>query len=186
MTIQATFRAALRDVVGPTVRAHGFKGSAPTWRRTNDLGDCAIVNVQGSSSSSASSGRFVINISVVPAPWAAWMEENLGRRPKALPESWGLYRDRLHPSGPSSGPERWWRVDRPRIAEDVAADMVRQLDAHGWPVLERLLDREAMVEHARAGGMGTREGVGRGVCDRSTGLITAAGRCRWRSLEFAA
>ncbi|MBD3926519.1 DUF4304 domain-containing protein [Nocardioides cavernae] len=159
MTIQAAFRDAVREVLAPAARAHGFKGSGRTWRRTNELGDCAIVNLQGSSYSSASSARYVINLSVVPEPWAASMETTLGRRPKALPESWGLYRRRLQPTGAPAGTDQWWRVDRPRAVEQVVADMVRRLDADGWPTLEKLLDREAMVEQARTGDLGffTRE-----------------------------
>ena len=45
-------------------------------------------------------------------------------------------------------------MDRPAAVEHVVADMVRRLEVDGWPTLEKLLDREAMVEHARAGDLG--------------------------------
>jgi len=156
VTIRTGFRDAVRDVLAPEARARGFKGSGRTWRRTNELGDWAIVNLQGSSYSSGSAARYVINLSVVPEPWAASMETTLGRRPKAVPESWGLYQRRLHPTGTPAGTEQWWQVDRPAAVEQVVADMVRRLEADGWPTLEKLLDREAMVEHARAGDLGFR------------------------------
>ena len=115
MTAQAALRAALRDVVAPAARAEGFKGSAPTWRMTNALGDWAVVNVQSSSYSTSESLRCVINLAVAPAPWLAWQQQSLGSLPKAVNESLGLYRHRLHPTGTPPGTDGWWAIsERPR------------------------------------------------------------------------
>ena len=154
MTVQAALKAALRDVVGPAARAHGFKGSAPNWRRGNDLGDWAIVNVQSSRYSTRESLRCVINLSLAPEPWLAWTAEQRGPLPKTLSESYGLYRKRLLPTGTPVDVDGWWEVNEPDEAPGVAADMVRQLDEAGWPTLERLLDRDAMVDQVRAGDLG--------------------------------
>ena len=77
-TLRDSLRAALRDLVGPVARAHGFKGSAPNWRRSTDLGDWAIVNVQSSRYSTREYLRCVINLSVAPEPWLAWRVASKG------------------------------------------------------------------------------------------------------------
>jgi hypothetical protein len=69
MTAQAALKAALRDIVAPAARTHGFKGSAPNWRRASAAGDWAVVNVQSSQYSSSGAVRCVINLAVAPAPW---------------------------------------------------------------------------------------------------------------------
>jgi len=53
VTAQEVLKSALRDIVSPAARAAGFKGAGATWRRTNELGDWAIVNVQSSSFSNS-------------------------------------------------------------------------------------------------------------------------------------
>jgi hypothetical protein len=154
-TVQQALRAALRDVVGPAARAHGFRGSAPTWRRTNDRGDHAIVNVQSSQFSTRRLLPCVVNLSVAPAPWLDWIGSGSVRPvPKAVSEAFGLYRERLHPTGATPGMDIWWDITHPDQVAAVAADMVRQLDRSGWPVLERLLDRGALLEEVTRLGLG--------------------------------
>ncbi|MGC5021267.1 DUF4304 domain-containing protein [Micromonospora sp. DT47] len=154
MTTQAALRAALRDVVSPAARAEGFKGSAPTWRMTNALGDWAVVNVQSSAYSTSESLRCVINLAVAPAPWLAWQQQSLGSLPKAITESLGLYRHRLHPTGTPPGTDGWWEVGGDRDASAAATDMTEQLAIHGWPTLKRLMDREALLDQIRCGDLG--------------------------------
>jgi len=149
------FRAAVRDILGPAARSHGFKGASRTWRRTTPLGDWAIVNLQSSTSSTASAIRCVLNTSVAPEPWLRWTREQMGTSmPKAIPESMGLYRQRLHPSGTPDGPDRWWQIDSPRRVDRAVDDMRAQLEEHGWPVLTGLLERDAMVDRVRRGQLG--------------------------------
>jgi len=155
MRVQDALRAALREQVGPAARGNGFRGSVPTWRASNTSGDWAIVNVQSSSWSTAESMRCVINLSVAPAPWLAWMEEWLGARyPKSVGESLGLYRARLHPTGAPAGADVWWEVNDQAGADAVVADMVHQLQISGWPTLTRLLEKGAMLDQVRAGDLG--------------------------------
>ena len=159
MTVQAALKAAVRDAVGPAARDHGFQGSAPNWRKGNDLGDWAIVNVQSSRYSTGDSLRCVVNLSLAPEPWLAWRAARHGPLPKTLSESYGLYRKRLHPTGTMGNVDGWWEVNHPDDAADIAADLARQLDLAGWPTLTRLLDRSAMVDQVRGGDLGdvTRE-----------------------------
>src|SRR6476661_8757428 len=113
-------RAAVRDVLGPAAHSHGFKGTSPTWRRSTASGDWAIVNLQTSTSSSANSVRCVLNTSVAPEPWLRWTRVQMGTAmPKAVPESMGLYKQRLCPSNTPEGEDRWWRVDSPRRVTTV-------------------------------------------------------------------
>jgi len=154
MTAQAALKAALRDVVAPAARVAGFKGSAPTWRMTNAMGDWAVVNVQSSVYSTSQSLRCVINVAVAPEPWLAWQRQSLGSLPKAITESLGLYRDRLHPTGTPPGVDGWWEVSDHREASAAATDMREQLATHGWPSLKRLMDREALLDQIRCRDLG--------------------------------
>ncbi|MBK9725395.1 MAG: DUF4304 domain-containing protein [Actinomycetales bacterium] len=65
MTAQDALKAALRDVLGPAARDRGYKGSAPTWRKSSAAGDWAVVNVQSSMFSSARELRCVVTL---PSP----------------------------------------------------------------------------------------------------------------------
>jgi Domain of unknown function (DUF4304) len=144
-------------------REHGYKGNAPTWRKSTPVGDWAVVNVQSSSFSSADRLRCVVNLAVAPALWLDWQRERLGAgMPKTIGDSLGLFRDRLHPTGTPERTDGWWEVTDARSAERAAHDMVTQLVDGGWPVLDRLLDRAALLERVRAGDLGhmKRESLG--------------------------
>lgn len=155
MTVQEALKVALREVLGPSARIHGFKGTAPTWRKSTPSGDWAVMNVQSSSYSSAEHLKCVINLAVAPAPWLRWSRVKLGPgMPKSVTESLGLYRERLHPEGTSPGHDVWWEMTDAVSATSAVADMVFQLDVAGWPVLDRLLRPESMLEQVRTGSLG--------------------------------
>lgn len=154
MTAQLALREILRDVVGPVAREHGYKGSGKTWRRTNQHGDCAVVNVTSSSWNSREEVRCWLDIALVPSPWLDFHEYTSGSRPKVPAEYDGLYRHRLYASEDSvfrGGP---WQIDGPAAALTAADDMLSQLTLDGWPLLERLLDRDAMLAQVRIGDLG--------------------------------
>lgn len=155
MTVQEALKVALREMLGPSARIHGFKGTAPTWRKSTPSGDWAVVNVQSSSFSSAEHLKCVINLAVAPEPWLRWSRVNLGPgMPKSITEALGLYRERLHPEGTAPGQDVWWEITDAASAMSAVADMVIQLDVAGWPVLERLLRPESMLEQVRTGILG--------------------------------
>jgi hypothetical protein len=74
--------------------------------------------------------------------------------PKSVTESLGLYRERLHPEGTAPGWDVWWEVIDAASATSAVADMTVQLEVAGWPVLDRLLKPENMLEQIRAGSLG--------------------------------
>ncbi len=74
--------------------------------------------------------------------------------PKSVPESLGLYRDRLHPEGTPLDEDGWWDVVDDDSARIAVADMRAQLDRAGWPVLEAMFSREAMMSRLREGDLG--------------------------------
>ena len=156
MTAQAALRGALRDIVGTAARSRGYKGSAPTWRKSNTAGDWAVINIQSSSWSTSDQLRCVVNLAVAPEPWLRWEREHLGAVvPKAVTESLGLYRERLHPSGTPAGTDGWWEVDADtQSAFGAASDMVAQLRESGWHVLDRMLAPGGMLEQVRNGDLG--------------------------------
>ena len=155
-TAQDVLRSALRDVLAPAARLQGYKGSSPTWRKSNTSGDVAVVNVQSSSGSTSNELRCVVNVAVVPEPWLRWERERLGAgMPKSIGESFGLYRDRLHPSGTPAGADGWWEVGASaQAATEAVSDMVTQLELRGWDELDRMLTRDGMLAKVRAGDLG--------------------------------
>ncbi|WP_241668335.1 DUF4304 domain-containing protein [Pedococcus bigeumensis] len=155
VTAQDALRAAPRDHLGPAARRHGYKGSPPNWRKSSPAGDWAVVNVQSSSFSSAEHLRCVVNLAFAPEPWLRWEAAKLGAGlPKSVAESLGLYRARLHPEGAPEGADGWWDVTRDETASVAVADMVAQLDRAGWPVLERMFSRDAMLSRLHGGDLG--------------------------------
>jgi hypothetical protein len=155
VTAQDALKAALRDQLGPAARRHGYKGSLPNWRKSSTAGDWAVVNVQSSSYSSAEHLRCVVNLAFAPEPWLRWEAETLGAgMPKSVAESLGLYRERLHPQGSPVGIDGWWDVSDEESARAAVADMNAQLDRAGWPVLERMFSRDAMMARLRDGDLG--------------------------------
>lgn len=158
-TAQDYYKSAAKVTIGPAVRAAGFKGSVPNWVLTADNGDCAVINLQSSSSSSRSEVRFVVNLAVIPVPWWEWRE--YGPVPIRAPKEYhGLWRDRLHPATGNvlSGSERWWQVVDPHSAEQAAREVVSLLESRGIPTLRPLLDRDALIETIRAGDLGFAKG----------------------------
>ncbi len=164
MTVQDAYRAALRDMVGPAARAHGFKGSAPTWRRFNAQGDQAVVNVQGSSTSHSAYMRFYVNAALLPEPWVDWVSY-LAQAP-GMPDlvpvrrkahySLGLLEGRIEPL-PTPGLLDLGACEfhDPSEAPATVADMLTRLEERCWPVLDRLLDRTQLLAYLAAGARDT-------------------------------
>jgi hypothetical protein len=161
VTAQDALKAALRDLLGPAARSHGYKGSSPTWRKASASGDWAVVNLQSSTFSRADDVRCVVNVAFAPEPWLRWQAADAGGgMPKSVPESLGLYRQRLHPAGSlhpagtRSAYDAWWAVSDEGSAHLAVADMNAQLDAAGWPVLESMFSRDAMLARLHDGDLG--------------------------------
>ena len=115
----------------------------------------AVVNVQSSSWSTSESLTCVVNLAFAPEPWLRWMRRHLDSgAPKAVPESLGLYRERLHPEGTPEGTDGWWEVSDDESAHLAVADMNVQLGRAGWPVLNMLFARESMTARLRVGDLG--------------------------------
>jgi Domain of unknown function (DUF4304) len=147
----------LREVVGPALRPEGFKGSGPTWTLTAPNSDRAVVNVQSSQFSSKTEVRCMVNIAVVPEPWWAWQVFHQGKAMTKSPKEYhGLWRQRLQPSsgGQPRGSEVWWSIRDQATAREAAADIVSQLRTDAVPLLQRLLERDAMLAAVRAGDLG--------------------------------
>lgn len=150
MTVQDALKAALREVVAPNARAHGFKGSAPNFRRSTPAGDWAVVNVQSSLYGTSESQKCVINLGVAPEPWLRWERAERGDRiPKAVPHFLCLYESRVHRSGAAGGSDGWWPVTE-STALAAAHDMVAQLEEHAWPLLDRLQSPGGFLAAVRA------------------------------------
>lgn len=159
VTAQTTLKQALRDTFGPEVRRHGYKGSAPTWRKASAQGYWAIVNVQSASWSSSDRLRCVVNISVAPEPWLRWQSHLLGAAmPKNVTEPLGLFRDRVHPAGSAPGADTWWEVTDDASAALAVAGIAEQMGPDVWTQLDELLTRSGMLRAVRAKNLGHMRG----------------------------
>ncbi|MFF2493486.1 DUF4304 domain-containing protein [Agromyces sp. NPDC058064] len=155
MTLQAVLKAELRDQLGPAARRHGYRGSAPTWRKSNAKGDWVVVNVQSSSWNTAESIRCTVNIAAVPEPWLRWTRHRLGARaPKSVSDAHGLYRERLRPTGAPAGLDVWWEAEDAPTTSAMVADMTSRLERVGWPLLDSLLSRDGMRGRLADGDLG--------------------------------
>ena len=173
--MQDHLNVALRTIVGPFLRARGFKGSGATWRLTASNRDVAVVNVQSSQFSSADHLRCVINMSIVPVPWWDWQRERMSYASSAAPkERDGLWRERLHPTGAPTGVDVWWQMTDEQSSTEAALDMVRQLDHEGLPTLRQLLDRRALMASIRRDDLGFLKGqANRYSFDRALAMLLA-------------
>ncbi|GAA1246205.1 hypothetical protein GCM10009633_19230 [Janibacter melonis] len=169
MTAQNALKDALRDIVGPAARAHGYRGSAPNWRKLS-AGDCAVVNVQSSAWSSADHVKFTVNLAFAPEPWLRWMVEETGRAPRSMPEYHGLYREPLRPRDAAAGEDRWWDVVDDASARSAVGEVVDLMNGSGWPVLESMFSRETLASRVRQGELGK---LGEGQSDHLADKVDA-------------
>jgi hypothetical protein len=158
MTARDALKVALREYVAPILRAAGFRGSYPTWRRAEPSGDVAIVNVQPSVYNEGDFGEFYVNLAVVPAPWWMWQQECLSKispleaAPGKQPMEYnGLYRARLAPRGTRTPGTYQWVVDSVDGASRTAAAMAAALEEQGLPALQEFLTPGRMLEAVRSG-----------------------------------
>ncbi|KQO64537.1 DUF4304 domain-containing protein [Curtobacterium sp. Leaf261] len=156
MTTRQLLRDALRTILGPAVRAHGYRGTAPTWRKESELGDVAVINMQMSAYGSAWDSSCVVNLSVEVVPWAEMTAARMGIGTRQLLHSpGGLWHRRLTPSEASDdGPEQWWSVTDEASARFVVEDVVAQLEDRWFGVLDDLLAPGGMLRQVRSGDLG--------------------------------
>lgn len=158
MGVSRFLREALRDVLGPTLRAHGYRGTSPTWRKCSADGDVAVVNVQSSAFNTADEGACVLNLGVAPAPWidreVSLRHVTPARRDhlKADDCLWVL---RVHAQS-STDPdnERWWHYRDEDSALRVAEAMVLALEQYWLATIEALLDHDEIRRRLVAGDPG--------------------------------
>jgi hypothetical protein len=142
------FQTVLKDWVGPTLSAAGYRGRAANWIRTSDLGDFAMVNIQRSAGSWPTDPDelgFYVNLAVIPLPWWDWRRVDSGETGHPRHHH-GVVRERLHTGPPrEEWVEMWWVSDPPsalRVGEDVST----RLQHRGLPRLAELLDREKLLD----------------------------------------
>lgn len=125
----------------------------------------------------------MINLSVAPSPWLDWLNTSMGSPPKSITEPLGLYRDRLNPTGSPAERDIWWQVHDDVDAQEVAHDMVVQLEAQGLPRLLNLLDRENLLAAVRAGDLGFFKGSNLDVYFKRAEAVLIADRGLTPELE---
>ena len=165
MNVPDHLRAALRDIVAPSLRDAGFRGSGQTWRLASAGGDVAVVNVQLSQWNTDAEATAYLNLAVLPAAWWAWLRESGAAGGEQPGEVHGLYRARLEPlpthRGAPGGWECWDEVSARLAARDMRS---RLLSSDGLPAVRRLLSPERFTQALRDGQAGVLSGS-RGWCD---------------------
>ncbi|MEV4134140.1 DUF4304 domain-containing protein [Dactylosporangium sp. NPDC049742] len=170
MTAQESFRAMLRDSVGPTLRGAGFTGTAPTWCLRSGRGDVAVVNLARSRWNTADEVRFDVNLALVPQPW--WQFSTrflLDKAPKTPGFHDGLFDKQCHPERrhagwlhPVLGRDGW--VVRDAASADVCVDVLREeLTTVVIPELVALQQRETLIATLRAEAQDWRVAVWHGL-----------------------
>ncbi|UQX89261.1 DUF4304 domain-containing protein [Jatrophihabitans telluris] len=156
MTAPEALKSALRDRLGPALRAAGFKGSAPTWVLGSPTEDRAIVNVQSSDSSSRAETLFTVNLAVVPRAWWRWESHKLGKTEnRTVKEYDGLWRERLRARQQQAlGRPEWWSVTDQASAHHAVDDVVAQMENGATAHLRALVEPGAMLAAARTGRLG--------------------------------
>lgn len=142
----------VRDHLGPSLRARGWKGSGASWVRPHPT-LWVLIGWQRSTSSDAAAVRFTGNLEVIGKD--AWDAEGVpaGRAPARPPTSTycGVGRDeRLGGVVPDSGGDVWWSV---RPGDDLAAiarEVIGALDAHGLPAIEQQLEHAGASSDAES------------------------------------
>lgn len=153
MSTNVVYKAMLRDLIGPGVRAHGFTGTAPRWRKWYPNGDVLRVGFQGSRYSTHAEVHFTINWDFVTAGELEYQRERVeaalgpSAKKRDIGSGGGIIGGRLGPRPArtdSSG--SWWAVsdeqDAQRAADDVlpqVASLVAQCDVY-------VHDRAALLE----------------------------------------
>lgn len=148
MGVSRFLREALRDVLGPALRAHGYRGTSPTWRKYSADGDVAVINVQSSAFNSVDEGACVVNLGVAPAPW---IDREVGAGQLTVAARDGLKADeclwvlRLHAqSSTDPDEELWWDYRDEASAVQVAETIVSALQQNWLSTLDSLLNHHEM------------------------------------------
>jgi hypothetical protein len=152
VTAQDEFRVLVRDHLGPSLRARGWKGSGANWLRPHPT-HWVLIGWQRSSWSDAAALRFTGNLKVIAKD--AWDAEGVpaGRvpaRPSTSTYWWVGWEERLGEFVPDSGGDRWWSV---RPGDDLAAiarEVIGALDAHGLPAIEQQLEHAGASSDAES------------------------------------
>lgn len=143
-TAQDSFKAMLREEIGPALRELGFKGSGQRFELPSDR-YWALIGFQRSAWSDSAEVRFTINVTV--ASRSGWAEARstrpfLGERPApnaiysaptiAMQDYvWQSRIGRLLPAGT----DRWWQVSAGMDARPVAAEVIGVIRDYALPAM---------------------------------------------------
>ncbi|MDH6284072.1 DUF4304 domain-containing protein [Prescottella agglutinans] len=153
MSTNVVYKAMLRDLIGPGVRAHGFTGTAPRWRKRYPNGDMLILGFQGSRYSTGTEVHFTINYDFKTA---GKIEYDLARveaatgpsaKKRDVGSGGGILTGRLGPkSARTDSSGYWWAVSDERDAQRAADDVLPQVASLVARCDEYAHDRDVLLE----------------------------------------
>ncbi|MDH6284066.1 DUF4304 domain-containing protein [Prescottella agglutinans] len=163
MSTNVVYKAMLRDLIGPGVRAHGFTGTAPRWRKRYPNGDMLILGFQGSRYSTGTEVHFTINYDFKTAGKIEYELERVAaaKGPSAkkrdVGSGGGILTGRLGPkSARTDSSGSWWAVSDERDAQRAADDILPQVASLVGRCDEYAHDRDALLEAVPFGTRGRR------------------------------
>lgn len=132
------FRDMLKSQLGPMLREHGFRGTAPTWQIKSANGDYGSVNFQSSSETTREQVLFYINLGYTPQAWFDFQSNTTGGKPK---RGYEFLSDRLYVDDePRALENQRWRITDQKSATEAADRVVLRLKQVGLPQINSWLD----------------------------------------------
>ncbi|GGK13514.1 hypothetical protein GCM10010124_02600 [Pilimelia terevasa] len=155
MSALESYRAMLRDVIGPALREAGLRGSRGRWSLRTPAGDHGIVELRTSPASSRIEVQFQVTLAVAPAAWLDFRATRGMRAPRGGPRAAdGVWREHLSLDSPlvarfRAADRGWWVITDSPYAEGVGPVVADLLVEVALPRLRALLDREALCRELR-------------------------------------
>ncbi|PYI69794.1 hypothetical protein CVV68_01410 [Arthrobacter livingstonensis] len=134
----AIFRDMLKSQIGPMIREHGFRGTAPTWQIRSAYGDYGSVNFQSSSETTHEQVLFYINLGYTPQAWFDFQSNTTGGKPK---RGYEFLKDRLYTDDePRALENQRWSITDHESAIETARRVTDRLNQVGLPQINSWLD----------------------------------------------
>lgn len=140
-----SFRAMMREEIGPQLRWMGFKGSGQSYLLPSGT-HWILLGFQKSMYSDRRNVRFTVNVTAVSKEvWTKTRTQRsrLPERPSANsrygPFAWQERIGQLLPDGE----DRWWTIEANAPTEATAVDVLRAIRGYALPAIQKQVEAQA-------------------------------------------